>query len=197
MVRPLVHVGAVVMLIHLEPYEYERAREIGVERHYSGKARGYQHQDYALAWQRSNSAEMMDPPELANVNGALTEIAVAKYLGIYWHGHGGALDRNKRYRIDSDLGGPNPIEVRHVLNRDHGPLLRDHDVRADQPTRELWAGHVMGANVLILGGVNILAAWDLSEVCPGCRRYEDQAGERRRICQSHLSIPNSQGRNPQ
>ena len=185
------------MLIRLEPYEYERARQIGVERHHAGKARGYQHQDYAYAWQRSNRAEMMDAPELANVNGALTEIAVAKYLGIYWHGHGGALDRNKRYRIDSDLGGVTPIEVRHVLNRDHGPLLHDHDVRADQPTREVWAGHVMGPNVLILGGIPVLYAWDLSEDCAGCKRYSDQAGERRRICQSHLSLTISQGRNHQ
>ena len=180
--------------IRLEPFEYEPARQIGIERHHAGKARGYQHQDYALAWQRSESAAMMDPPELAHVNGALTEIAVAKYLGVYWHGHGGALDRHKRYRNDSDLGGPTPIEVRHVLNPDHGPLLREHDVRADQPTRELWGGHVHGPTVTILGGINILVAWDLSETCPGCKRYDDQAGERRRICQTHLSLTINPGR---
>ena len=183
-----------MLSVRLEPYEYERARTIGVERHERYRSFG-DAPHYALAWQRTVSADLMDAPELANINGALTEIAVAKLLGVYWHGHGGALDREKRYRKTPDVG--DRYEVRHVTNRDHGPIIKDSDLDVARPYLEIWAGHVLGPRILIFGGVNILAGWDLAETCPSCRRYEDQAGERRRICQSHLTIPDSQGRNQQ
>ena len=87
-----------MLTVLLEPYEYERARTIGLERAERYSAFGHR-QDYAEAWTNSIRAEDMVPVDVANVNAALLELAVAKHLGVYWHGHGGALDRSDRKSV--------------------------------------------------------------------------------------------------
>ena len=176
--------------VQLEPYEYERARTIGLERAERYSAFGHR-QDYAEAWTNSIRAEDMVPVDVANVNAALLELAVAKHLGVYWHGHGGALDRSKQYRHLPDVG--DRYEIRHVLREDAGPRIYEKDVDYARPHLELWAGHIRGASALIFGGIRLVDAWEISETCGTCKRWPDS----RRICQSHLTIPSSQGRNPQ
>ena len=177
-----------MLTVQLEPYEYERARSIGLERAERYQSFGHR-QDYARAWE--HFAEFLEPVDVANVNAALLELAVAKHLGVYWHGHGGALDRSKLYRHLPDVG--DRYEIRHVLREDAGPRIVEKDVDYARPHLEVWAGHMKGSTALIFGGIRLVDAWEISETCGTCRRWPDS----RRICQSHLTIPSSQGRNPQ
>ena len=172
--------------ITLEPYEYERARMIGIERAERFQAYGHR-QDYAKAWE--HFAEYLEPVDVANVNAACLELAVAKLLGVYWHGHGGALDRSKQYRHRPDVG--DRYEIRHVIREDAGPRIVEKDVDYARPDLEVWAGHMRGAHALIFGGIRLVDAWEISSSCATCRDF----GDSRRICQSHLTIPTRQGRN--
>ena len=172
--------------IILEPYEYERARTIGLERAERYTSFGHR-ADYANAFTTPN--HQLDPPDVANVNAALLELAVAKHLGVYWHGHGGALDRSKQYRRLADIG--DRYEIRHVIREDAGPRIVEKDVDYARPHLEVWAGHMRGTTALIFGGIRLVDAWEISEVCANCRDF----GDARRICQSHLTIPTRQGRN--
>lgn len=172
--------------VTLEPYEYERARQIGLERALRFQENGHR-ADYAQAWARN--ADLLDDVETANINGALVELASAKWLGLYWHGHGGALDRHKRYRHTPDVG--DWLECRHVLDPSHGPKIRTKDVdEAEHLARRgitlyVIAGHVRGAQVDLYGMTPVLEAW--RHPCPDCRRYDN--GDALRICQSHLTLP--------
>jgi hypothetical protein len=170
--------------VSLEPYEYERARLLGLERALRFQQNGHR-PDYAVAW--SQRADLLDDVETANVNGALVELAAAKMLGIYWHGHGGALDRNKRYRHTPDVA--DWLECRHVLRPDAGPKITQKDVEEAEVlarrgiTLYVLAGHVRGAQVDIYGMTPVLEAW--RHPCPDCRRHDDGL----RICQNHLTLP--------
>jgi len=173
-----------MLTVTLEPYEYERARQIGLERALRFAQNGHR-PDYQRAW--TQSADLLDDAETANVNGALVEVASAKYLGLYWHGHGGALDKNRRYRFVPDVG--DWLECRHVLREDAGPRLTEKDAETaaahsqSGPVLYVMAGHVRGSQVDLFGMAPIVESY--RHPCPECKRYPDYL----RICQSHLVLP--------
>lgn len=171
--------------VTLEPYEFERARLVGLERAHRFGTNGHR-QDYEDAW--SVRPDTLDDKETANINGALVEIAAAKLLGLYWHGHGGILDRNKRYRFEADVG--NWLECKHVISTDAGPPIHQKDVndalhrkQHNGPPLYVMAGHVRGAQVDLYGMAPVLDYWQ--NPCPDCRRHQTYL----RICQKHLELP--------
>ena len=186
MVPAVAHVREAHMrTVTLEPYEYERARQLGLERALRFQSNGHR-PDYQRSWEQN--AHLLDDVETANVNGALVELAAAKMLGLYWHGHGGALDRNKRYRHTADVA--DWLECRHVLDPGAGPLIYPKDADEAEAlarrgiTLYVLAGHVRGAQIELYGMTPVLEAW--RHPCPDCRRYDDH---KLRICQSHLTLP--------
>ena len=173
--------------LYLEPYEYVRGREIGLER--AERRRLYGHrQNYRDAWHSSTRAQYMLSVEDANVAACLTELAVAKHLGVYWHGHGGHHDPDKRYYKDADVGDRH--EVRHVVgtanNLSHFAIY-ESDIEHRRPTDTIWAGHVptehAGRLVYLFGWMYRVDAWRIAEECHLCRVYDDH----RSVCLTHLN----------
>ena len=151
--------------VTLEPYEYERARQLGLERALRFQSNGHR-PDYQRSWEQN--AHLLDDVETANVNGA--------------------LDRNKRYRHTADVA--DWLECRHVLDPGAGPLIYPKDADEAEAlarrgiTLYVLAGHVRGAQIELYGMTPVLEAW--RHPCPDCRRYDDH---KLRICQSHLTLP--------
>lgn len=167
--------------VTLEPYEYERARQVGLERHLRAVSNSVHYEQFAD-----------DDDTSYDVNGALAEIAVAKALGLYWHGHGGALDRNSAFRYLCDVG--ENVEVRHVTKPYYGPMIRqadfEHAQRLQHEGRDLLivAAYVKGARVDILGAIYVVDAWqDIGGGdCDRCKRFVDDGHLAIALCQSHL-----------
>ena len=179
--------GKTMRTVTLEPYEFERARLIGLERAHRFGQNGHR-EDYQHALE-SRPHDFVDK-ETANVNGALVEIASAKLLGLYWHGHGGILDRNKRYRFDADVG--DWLECKHVLSTDSGPPIHQKDIddalyrkQHNGPPLYVMAGHVRGAQVDLYGMAPVLDYYQ--RPCPDCKQHATYL----RICQKHLELPES------
>jgi hypothetical protein len=170
------------MLIRLQPYEYERAAQLGIERTKHMNESGW-HGDYRDA---VNTGRMVDR-ELANIDGAVLEMAFAKALNIYWPGHGGYKDTNKVYRCRPDVGD---LEVRHVLNPEHGPLLTpqdEHNARqyAHKSGRllQVASGYVEEHQAWLHGITDILEAFQPHRTC--CKRYSNSGNLR--VCRTHLT----------
>lgn len=103
------------MIIALTEWEYRRGWEVGIAR-------------YTANWGRSNAAHyedgLLEPDRVANPAAALCEIAVAKYLGRFWHGHVWHKSDHAANRSLPDVG--DNIEVRRVRSG-CGPCVRTSD----------------------------------------------------------------------
>lgn len=172
-----------MLKIELEPYEYQRAAQIGIERaerYASVPAMGYRAEEQ----QRQHASAGWNDVETANVLAAVLELAYAKALGEYWHGHGGHFDYNKVYRWRPDVG--DNIEVRRVINANAGPVLKQTDMQAAISMKArhglplfVASGHVVDNTAFLHGMAPMLEVNDLE--C--CRHYTNGSV---RICQKHL-----------
>ena len=173
--------------IYLEPYEYVRAREIGLERAERREMYGHR-RDIQQAWRTEHRARKMLNVETASIAATLTELAVAKYLGVYWHGHGGHHDPDKRYHKDADVGDRHEVRTCITMGAELKHFsIYEKDVDHRRPTDTIWAGHVPltdhGRIVYLFGWMYRIDAWRIAEECPSCRVYDDG----RSVCLTHLN----------
>jgi len=101
-----------VIVIDLETWEYERASDVGIRR-------------YTANWGREDAPWYQDPTRLeddrtASVAAAISELAVAKYLNRYWHGHVWHASEHYKYDMYPDVG--NNTEVRRIRVSEGVPI---------------------------------------------------------------------------
>lgn len=90
--------------IELASWEYARAADVGIRR-------------FTANWGREDAAHYSDPERkeddrTATVASAIAELAVAKYLNRYWHGHVWHASEHGMYDLLPDVG--HATEVRRI-----------------------------------------------------------------------------------
>ena len=139
------------MIVHLEPWEYQWASHVGIAR-------------FTANWQRADAAyydkARMEDDRTAQVAAAVCELAVAKWMGVYWSGHVWDVRDHHRYRDLADVG--NNIEVRRVRSGRGAAIRR----------RQLGKGLFLAAaepvapefrEVNVWGWMHHDEAWEVSE----------------------------------
>lgn len=194
----MVGIGELRMLtVTLEPYEVARAVQVGTERADIRAERGHNAR-YTDSWAQGHSSQHMTNLYDKNIDSALAELAVAKALNVYWHGHGGQLDTNQVFRWwKPDVG--TFIEVRTVNDVTQGPTISCDDYRhavswERRTQQRMWVVSAYvptqqpdePVEVWIQGGIDLQAAWE--QQLPCCRHYDNGKPYRdvTRICVSHL-----------
>jgi hypothetical protein len=90
-------------LIHLDPWEYEHAADVGIRR-------------FTANWGKQDAAHYdkarMEDDRTAQVAAAICELAVAKHTNRYWSGHVWHASEHHKYRDAPDVG--KNIEVKRV-----------------------------------------------------------------------------------
>lgn len=197
-VAALVGVGELRMLtVTLEPYEVARAVQVGTERADIRDERGHDAL-YRQARKQAHSSHYMNNEFDTNINSALAELAVAKALNVYWHGHGGQLDSNQVFRWwKPDVG--TFIEVKTVTDVTKGPRISISDYRnavswERRTQHRMWVVSAYvptqqpdePVQVWIQGGIDLQEAWE--QQLPCCKHYSNRGSLRdvTRICVSHL-----------
>lgn len=114
-------------IVRLERWEYEHAVDVGVRR----MTANWNKQD-AEYYQNK---EVLQEERVASPATAACELAVAKYLGLYWHGSYWHTSEHNKYRDLQDVG--EDVEVRRVRSgaatvrrKDRGRkvwVAREHD----------------------------------------------------------------------
>lgn len=83
-------------IIELKHWEYAHAADVGIRR-------------FTANWNRKDAAHYSDPERkeddrTATVASAIAELAVAKYLNRYWHGHVWHASEHDLYELCPDVG---------------------------------------------------------------------------------------------
>lgn len=137
------------MIVDLRPWEYEHAANVGIRR-------------YVERWESSNAAHYdsarMEDERTAQVAAACCELAVARYVNQYWHGHVWKAEDHHRYKWMADVG--HSIEVRRVRTR-NAVAVRRHQLGQNL---WLWAAKAIEPEfrqVEIVGSLPYDKAWDL------------------------------------
>lgn len=148
-------------VVDLYPWEYERAFSVGIQR-------------FVANWGRQDAAYYdrgrMESDRRANAAAALCEVAVARFVNEYWHGHVWHISEHDKYRSIADVG--TNIEVRRVRTQS-GPTVRPAD-----SGKIVWGARVIEpewTSVQLLGWIpadEALAGGDKSVVVPVERLYE-------------------------
>jgi hypothetical protein len=114
-------------IIELSPWEYEAGFSVGIAR-------------YVRNWDRADAAhyagnrQAMEPDRKANPAATLCEIAVARHLNQYWHGHVWSVGDHGLHRNAADVG--ENIEVR----RTRGDTVA---VRRTDAGKIVWAARTL------------------------------------------------------
>lgn len=92
------------VLVPIDTWEYERANEVGIRR-------------YTQRWNSQDAPHYKDKNRqednrTANVAAAVCELAVAKYLNQYWHGHIWHASEHYKYKMYPDVG--QHVEVKRI-----------------------------------------------------------------------------------
>jgi len=115
-----------MIVIDLETWEYERASDVGIRR-------------YTANWGKVDAPWYQDPERLeddrtASVAAAVAELAVAKYLNRYWHGHVWHATEHQRYDMYPDIG--TNTEVRRIRISQGVPIRKKQNLI---PNLVVWA----------------------------------------------------------
>lgn len=101
------------VIISLAPYELHLAAEIGLIRNTSSTLRKSQDVVFTKGWLDSLKG---------HIAGATGELAVAKWLGVYYNGSYNTWKKNP------DISSKLDIEVRHRINHEHDLIVRHTDL---------------------------------------------------------------------
>lgn len=156
------------VVIDLRPWEYQAACDVGIRR-------------YTANWERADAAHYerhrMEDDRTATVAAAICELAVARALNRYWHGHVWPISEHRKWhRTLADVG--RSIEVRRVRDS----TTQDVAVRRSDLDRSLtlvaaYAIPPEFRTVEVWGSLPADAAWEAAEV-----RYDTY----RRVHRRHL-----------
>lgn len=118
------------VVVDIAPWEYERASDVGIKR-------------YTQRWHSQDAAHYKDKSRqednrTANVAAAMCELAVAKYLNQYWHGHVWHASEHYRYKLYPDVG--KNIEVKRI-RIEGGNWVPVRESGNDVDGLVVWAAH--------------------------------------------------------
>lgn len=138
-----------MIVINLETWEYERAADVGIRR-------------YTANWGRENAPwydpERMEDDRTASVAAAISELAVAKYLNRYWHGHVWHASEHDKYDMYPDVGLN--TEVRRLRVSQGVPIRKKQNLLEDLV---VWAAFPVPREfrqVQILGWIRQQVGWE-------------------------------------
>lgn len=137
------------MLITLYPWEYQRACEVGIAR-------------YVANWGKDDAAhydrDLMEDDRTATVAAAACEVAVARHVNRYWHGHVWHRSEHARYRHLPDVG--RNIEVRRVRTGNRVAVRRSDEGKV------VWAARAIGPEFRQVEALGWLVADEVLADCP-------------------------------
>lgn len=114
----------------IDPWEYERANDVGIRR-------------YTQRWNSQDAPHYQDKSRqeenrTANVAAAICELAVAKYLNQYWHGHIWHESEHDNYKLYPDVGQNIEVKRIRVENGYWVPVRKSGN---KIPGLVVWAAH--------------------------------------------------------
>ena len=140
-----------MMIVTLEPWEYEWASLVGARR-------------YTANWGKANApwyeAERMEDDRTAQVAACVCELAVAKETNRYWSGHVWPASEHRARRNTPDVG--TNIEVRRVRTSKRAAVRR-HQVGKGLVLMVAYALPPEFREVDVMGWVLMDEAWEKGE----------------------------------